>query len=74
MLVLTDNGRGLEEKRRLGVEEVVMPYVGPVSIRERVRDLGGSLVLASGPEGLELNISLPLNRFAAERSDAAPAC
>jgi signal transduction histidine kinase len=60
-LEIVDNGRGFN-----GVafdydeKELAASGMGPVSLRERVRELGGSLRVRSAGAGVEIKIRLPL--------------
>ena len=39
--------------------ELAARKIGPVSLRNRVTELGGSLTLSSSPQGVELHFDLP---------------
>jgi signal transduction histidine kinase len=57
---IADNGRGFAFSGRYSTEELIRLDLGPRTLRERVREMQGSLVLESGPAGAELNLTLPL--------------
>ncbi len=57
-----DNGSGYRFGGRYSLEELDSMQLGPQSIKQRVRGMGGSMVLESNPgRGSNLRISLPLN-------------
>ena len=59
-LVVTDDGRGFDFDGRLSDGDLLRRRLGPRIIAERVRMLGGSLVIESHPNaGARLEISLP---------------
>lgn len=60
-LVLTDNGSGFPGEGHFATDR---KGKAPWSLSERVRALGGHLVLASGHDGSQITISLPLGRAA----------
>ncbi|HEX2763281.1 MAG TPA: ATP-binding protein [Allosphingosinicella sp.] len=57
-LVISDNGAGFAVAGDFDDEELARH--GPSSVRERVRNLGGRLRLASSPAGSRLSITLPI--------------
>jgi signal transduction histidine kinase len=60
LLSVRDNGQGL--RGTTGASngtELAARKIGPVSLRNRIIELGGSLALSSSPEGVELCIELP---------------
>jgi signal transduction histidine kinase len=59
-LRIKDNGRGLKIASGTYNEVALDGHnVGPVSLRTRVAELHGSLVLSTSPDGVDLNIELP---------------
>ena len=58
-LDLRDNGIGFPVKGRFGGGDGEIGAVGPWSLHERVRNLGGSLVLQSSASGSTVSIILP---------------
>jgi signal transduction histidine kinase len=52
-LAIRDNGKGFPVERSSG------GGMQPWSLNERVHELGGTLMLASGPNGSEITVSLP---------------
>jgi signal transduction histidine kinase len=60
LLGVKDNGRGLETASGTYDDaELDARNIGPVSVRTRVAELNGSLVLSTSPEGVDLRIDLP---------------
>jgi signal transduction histidine kinase len=55
---IRDDGLGFVDHKMEQVATVTS--VGPVSIRNRVNELGGLLEVRSSPRGVELQIQLPL--------------
>jgi signal transduction histidine kinase len=53
VLVIADQGKGIQ----LGPESLVGVGVG--GMRERLRQLGGTLRISSGPEGTEIRAIVP---------------
>jgi signal transduction histidine kinase len=61
-LVVDDDGRGFDFAGRLSGKELDDRRMGPRTIKERVRLLGGSLVVDSKPNaGTRVEISVPLD-------------
>src|SRR5262249_18423838 len=59
-IVISNDGRGFEFKGRREHDELVADNVGPVSLRERLTSLGGSLAIESSPGGARLELTLPV--------------
>ena len=60
-VVVEDNGSGLPFSGTFSLEELELLHLGPVSIRRRVRVLGGDLTITSTPgQGAKLEIRVPL--------------
>jgi len=59
-IVVGNDGRGFPFKGRLEHDELVAQNVGPVSLRERLTSLGGSLAIESTPGGARLELTLPV--------------
>jgi signal transduction histidine kinase len=61
-LVVDDNGRGFSFAGRYSSEELDRLRLGPISIKERTRGVGGTLTVESNPgHGARLTIDIPLN-------------
>jgi signal transduction histidine kinase len=61
-LVVDDNGRGFSFSGRYSSEELDRLRLGPISIKERTRSVGGTLTVESNPgHGARLTIEIPLN-------------
>jgi signal transduction histidine kinase len=61
-LVVDDNGRGFSFSGRFTSEELDRLRLGPISIKERTRGVGGTLTVESNPgHGARLTIEIPLN-------------
>jgi signal transduction histidine kinase len=61
-LVVDDNGRGFSFSGRYSSEELDRLRLGPISIKERTRGVGGTLTVESNPgHGARLTIEIPLN-------------
>lgn len=61
-LVVDDNGRGFSFSGRYKSEELDRLRLGPISIKERTRTVGGTLTVESSPgHGARLTVEIPLN-------------
>src|SRR5487761_38557 len=61
-LVVDDNGQGFSFAGKFGSEELDRLRLGPISIKERTRTVGGALTVESNPgHGARLTIEIPLN-------------
>jgi signal transduction histidine kinase len=61
-LVVDDNGRGFSFSGRYSSEELDRLRLGPISIKERTRGVGGTLTVESNPgHGARLAVEIPLN-------------
>ncbi|MGC2421802.1 MAG: sensor histidine kinase [Candidatus Acidiferrales bacterium] len=61
-LVVDDNGRGFSFSGRYTSEELDRLRLGPISIKERTRSVGGTLTVESNPgHGARLIIEIPLS-------------
>jgi signal transduction histidine kinase len=61
-LVIDDNGRGFSFSGTYGSEELDKLRLGPISIKERTRGIGGTLTVESNPgHGARLTVEIPLN-------------
>jgi signal transduction histidine kinase len=67
-ITVADDGCGFPFRGRYDLAELREKQVGPRSLRERVAQLRGELVLNSGLSGSQLEISLPTDQPAARRS------
>jgi signal transduction histidine kinase len=62
LLVVDDNGRGFSFSGRYTSEELDRLRLGPISIKERTRGVGGTLTVESNPgHGARLTVEIPLN-------------
>jgi two-component system NarL family sensor kinase len=62
-LEIKDDGRGIPQKRLKSlIEESAEAGVGLAGMRERTRELGGSLEIRSGRGGTTVVISIPADR------------
>ena len=61
-LVVDDNGLGFSFSGRYSSEELDRLRLGPISIKERTRSVGGTLTVESNPgHGARLTIVIPIN-------------
>jgi len=61
-LVVDDNGQGFSFAGKFGSEELDRLRLGPISIKERTRTVGGVLTVESNPgHGARLTVEIPLN-------------
>ena len=61
-LVVDDNGSGFSFAGRFTSEELDRLRLGPISIKERTRGVGGTLTVESNPgHGARLTVEIPLN-------------
>jgi two-component system, NarL family, sensor kinase len=61
-LVIDDNGRGFSFSGRYTSEELDRLRLGPISIKERTRSVGGTLTVESNPgHGARLTVEIPFN-------------
>jgi signal transduction histidine kinase len=61
-LVIDDNGLGFSFSGRYTSEELDRLRLGPISIKERTRSVGGTLTVESNPgHGARVTIEIPLN-------------
>ncbi|HTU32166.1 MAG TPA: histidine kinase [Candidatus Acidoferrum sp.] len=61
-LVVDDNGGGFSFSGRYTSEELDRLRIGPISIKERTRSVGGALTVESSPgHGARLTVEVPLN-------------
>jgi len=61
-LVVDDNGRGFSFSGRYKSEELDRLRLGPISIKERTRSVGGTLTVESNPgHGARLTVEIQLN-------------
>jgi signal transduction histidine kinase len=62
ILIVDDNGMGFSFSGRYASEELDRLRLGPISIKERTRSVGGTLTLESNPgHGARLTIEIPVN-------------
>jgi len=63
-LVVDDNGRGFDFSGRLTLSELDAVRKGPLVIKERVRSIGGELVVESVPgKGSRVEVSVPRSTY-----------
>jgi signal transduction histidine kinase len=63
-LAIDDDGRGFDFSGRLGLTDLDAIRKGPLVIKERVRSIGGELVVESVPgKGSRVEVSLPKNTY-----------
>jgi len=61
-LIIDDNGLGFSFSGRFSSEELDRLRLGPISIKERTRGVGGNLTVESNPgHGARLTIEIPLS-------------
>lgn len=61
-LVVDDNGLGFSFSGRFTSEELDRLRLGPISIKERTRSVGGTLTVESNPgHGARLTVEIPIN-------------
>ncbi len=61
-LSIDDNGKGYRFGGRFGLDELDVMSIGPRSIRQRVRGLGGAMTIESNPgHGSNLHVTVPLS-------------
>jgi two-component system sensor histidine kinase DegS len=61
-LVVDDNGQGFSFSGNFASEELDRLRLGPISIKERTRSVGGTLTVESNPgHGARLTVEIPLN-------------
>ncbi|MDA1233530.1 MAG: sensor histidine kinase [Acidobacteria bacterium] len=61
-LSVDDNGRGYDFSGKFGLDELDSLHLGPRSVKQRVRGLGGSLSVESNPgHGSNLHVVVPLD-------------
>jgi signal transduction histidine kinase len=58
---VADDGKGFPFRGRYDAAELARSKAGPVTLRERVTTLGGSMILDSSDRGAEIFIRLPLH-------------
>jgi len=62
LLVVDDNGRGFSFSGSYASEELDRLRLGPISIKERTRSVGGALTVESNPgHGARLTVEIPVN-------------
>ena len=61
-LSVDDNGKGYDFSGKFGLDELDALHLGPRSVKQRVRSLGGSLSVESNPgHGSNLHVVVPLD-------------
>jgi len=61
-LVIDDNGQGFSFAGRFSSEELFRLRIGPISIKERTRGIGGLLTIESAPgHGARILVEVPVN-------------
>ena len=64
-IVVADDGRGFPFQGQLDHAALAAQNLGPVSLRQRVSRLGGSMTVTSAPAGATVEIQLPLSALEA---------
>jgi signal transduction histidine kinase len=59
LLVMVDDGVGFDFRGTWTLERLVTAGLGPRVIKERVRSLGGNLIIESTPTGARIEVSIP---------------
>lgn len=59
-ITVEDNGHGFPFEGTFDLETLDKLRRGPVTLRERIASLGGSLTLRSSPSGVRLDITIPI--------------
>jgi signal transduction histidine kinase len=59
-IVVSNDGRGFPFRGRYDHEQLVASNAGPVSLRDRVHSLSGTLAIESMPTGSRVEISVPI--------------
>ena len=62
-ITIDDNGRGLPFKGRYTLAELRESRRGPITLKERVTQVGGDLVLETNATGTRIEIEVPLSLF-----------
>jgi signal transduction histidine kinase len=58
--VVSDNGRGFPFKGRYDLDRLISSRLGPTTLKERVAQLGGTLVVDSSGQGTQVGISFKI--------------
>ncbi len=64
MVAVADNGRGFAFEGRRDAVQLAREHAGPVSLRERVTSLAGTIVVDSGYGGARIELTIPLGEGA----------
>ncbi len=64
-IVVADDGRGFPFQGQLDQATLAAQNLGPVSLRQRVSRLGGTMTITSAPVGATVEIELPLSALEA---------
>lgn len=64
-ILVADDGRGFPFKGQLDHTALATQNLGPVSLRQRVGRLGGTMTISSAPTGATVEIQLPLSALEA---------
>lgn len=64
-LEIADDGQGFPFQGEMQDDELKSAGIGPRSLQERARAMGGRVTLQSSPRGARLGIDLPMDRMAA---------
>jgi len=69
-LEVSDNGKGIPTERLLRLrEDASLTGVGLAGMRERVRDLGGTLTISSASPGTTIAVAIPVPQHAGQSAD-----
>lgn len=66
-LTVADDGKGFAFTGSFDLADLAAAGAGPLTLRERVMELGGHLHIQSAPSGATVRISMPLTKGAAAR-------
>jgi signal transduction histidine kinase len=64
-ILVADDGRGFPFKGRLDHTALAAQNLGPVSLRQRVGRLGGTLTITSAPTGATVEVRIPVSALEA---------
>lgn len=68
-IAISDDGRGFPFHGRYEHRQLIEMKLGPITLKERIISLGGSLLIDSAPTGARLEISLPISPAQNQHAD-----